>query len=90
MVSPHSHPKDARDRINKIDWIPNRTGPVSILLILCILSKTLDTAFPTTVRFPRELGSSFMSFFRYGMAVVSPFSLSNLRLPSASTGRSQG
>jgi hypothetical protein len=52
-----------------MDRIPNETGPVSILLILFILSRTLNAASQNTVRFPCKLRSSLPSCFRYGMAV---------------------
>jgi hypothetical protein len=56
--------------MNRMDRILNETGPVSILLIRFILSRTLNATSRTTVRFPRKLGSFFPSFFRYGTAVV--------------------
>jgi hypothetical protein len=61
----HSHPTDFSDRINKMDRIPNETG---LIIILFILSKTLNATFRTTVRFPRKLGSFLPSSFRSGMA----------------------
>ena len=63
----HSRPTGFYDRINKMDRIPNETGPVTILLILFIPSKTLNATFRTTVRFPRKLGSFLPSLSRYGM-----------------------
>lgn len=53
-----------------MDRISNETGPVPILRILFILSKTLNATFRTTVRFPRKLGPFLPSLFRYGMAVI--------------------
>ena len=52
-----------------MDRIPNETGPITILCILFILSKTLNATFWTTVHFPRKLSSFLPSFFWYGMAV---------------------
>jgi hypothetical protein len=51
-----------------MERILNVTGPVSILFILFILSGTLNATSWNPVRLPRQLGSFFPSFFRYGMA----------------------
>ncbi len=52
-----------------MDRIPDETGPVTILSILLILSKTLNPAFQTALRFSRKVGPFLQSFFVYGMAV---------------------